>query len=102
MTGKNGAHFHRIEWEGLQDTWGAEDLAASPMLPPGSERVELRRDDQYRIEAKILGTWDESSGDPLPDLGETGLSYNTVKKYLKRLETQVNRRVPSADEVGGA
>ncbi len=72
MTSGSGAHFHMIEWEGLQGTWGVEDLAESPMLPPGSERVELRRDEQYRIGAKILGTWQGSSGDLLPDLGETG------------------------------
>ncbi|CAA9463564.1 MAG: hypothetical protein AVDCRST_MAG02-2800 [uncultured Rubrobacteraceae bacterium] len=35
-----------------------EDLAESPVLPSGSEGVELRRDTQHRIEAKILGTWE--------------------------------------------
>ena len=33
---------------------------------------------------------------------ETGLSYNTVKKYLERLETPVMTTLPAADETGGA
>lgn len=70
--GKDGAYLGRIEWEGLQDPWNVEDLAESPMLPPGSERIELRRDEQYRIDAKILGHLDGASDDLLPDLGETG------------------------------
>lgn len=73
MTGKSGAYLCRIEWEGLQDPWEVEDLADSPVLPAGSERVELRRDEQYRIEAKILGTWEGGSASLLPDLGETGM-----------------------------
>lgn len=73
MTGKSGAYLRRIEWEGLQDPWEAEDLASSPVLPAGSERVKLRRDEQYRIEAKILGTWEGGSANLLPDLGETGM-----------------------------
>lgn len=72
MTDKNGAYLSRVEWEALQNPWKVDDLTESPMLPPGSERVELRRDEQYRIEAKIFGTGDVSSNDPLPDLGETG------------------------------
>lgn len=72
MTGERNAHHHRIEWEGLQNPWMVEDLAESPMLPRGSERVDLRREEQYRIEAKIFGTLDESSANLLPDLGETG------------------------------
>lgn len=69
---ERNAHFHRIEWEDLQNPWEVEDLAESPMLPRGSERIELRRDEQYRIEAKILGTTDGSSANLLPELGETG------------------------------
>ena len=72
MTDRKNAHFHRVEWEGLQSPWELEDLAGSPVLPAGSERVELRRDEQYRIDAKILGTRDFSSANLLPDLGEMG------------------------------
>ena len=32
---------------------------------------------------------------------ETGLSYNTVVKYLERLETPVVATSPAADEAGG-
>ncbi len=33
---------------------------------------------------------------------ETGLSYNTVKKYFRRLEVPADDRVPAAREAGGA
>lgn len=72
MTGNRKAHLPRVEWEGLQTPWEVEDLAESAILPPGSERVELRRDEQYRIEAKIFGTLDGSSADLLPDSGNPG------------------------------
>lgn len=72
VTGRSSAHFHKIEWEGLQGTWVVEDLVPSPVLPPGSERIELWRDGQYRIDAKVLGTFKVSSGDPFPDQGNPG------------------------------
>lgn len=65
-------YLPRIEWEGLQAPWVVEDLSGSAVLPPGAERVELRRDEQYRIEAKIVGTRDGFAGDLLPDQGEPG------------------------------
>lgn len=73
VTGENSAYLRGIEWEGLQEPSEVEDLAESPVLPSGSERVELRRDTQHRIEAKILGTWEGGPANMLPDLEETGL-----------------------------
>lgn len=66
------AHLPRIEWEGLRIPWEVEDLAESPILPPGSESVKLWRDEQYRIGAKIVGTPDGSFADLLPNVGEVG------------------------------
>ncbi len=56
----------------MRTPWEVEDLAESPILPTGSERVELWRDEQYRIAAKIVGTPDVFSAELLPDLGEVG------------------------------
>lgn len=66
------AHLPRIEWEGLRLPWEVEDLAESPILPPGSEKIRLWRDEQYRIAAKIVGTPAGSPSDLLPDHGEVG------------------------------
>ena len=50
-----------------------EGLIESPILPPGSEKIELRRDEQYGIEAKIFGTLDNFTVELLPESGEPGV-----------------------------
>jgi len=72
MTDIRNAHLPKIEWEGLQTPWEVEDLEDSPVLPPGAERVELRRDERYGIQAKIVGTPEGSSLDLSAEAGEPG------------------------------
>lgn len=70
---KGGAHQPGTDWEGLRASWTVEDLTDSPILPPGSEKIELWRDEQYGIEAKILGTLYDPTAELLPESGELGV-----------------------------
>jgi len=94
MTEMSNEYLPRIEWEGLQNPWEVQVLNESPVLPSGSERVELRRDEQYRVEAKIFCTPDFSRpelhrdfgqpGDIIPDYRIEGSSHHAG--YLYELE----------------
>lgn len=70
--GEKRLYLPRIEWEGLQNRWHVEDLEDSPALPHGSESVELWRDAQYKIKARVTGTPTGPSSHLLPDYGEPG------------------------------
>lgn len=105
MTGNGNAHLPGTEWEGLRTPWTVKNLAESPILPPGTNRVELRRDERYGIEAKIVGTPEGLSADLLSDLGEPGVlvpghrieGTSHFGSYLYRLE----RCVVSSVSVSG-
>ncbi len=73
MTRKGGPYLPGTEWESLRNPWAVDNLVESPILPPGSERVELQRDGQYGIEAKIVGTLEDFTADLLPGTGEPGV-----------------------------
>jgi hypothetical protein len=66
------ANLPRIEWEGLANKWEVSELADSPVLPPGSQKIEIWRDEQYKIGAKIVGTPAGSPSDLLLDQGQPG------------------------------
>ena len=70
---KGGAHLPGTDWEGLRTRWNIENLSESPILPPGSEKIELRRDEQYGIEAKVSGTLNDFTAELLPESGEPGV-----------------------------
>lgn len=55
--GKDKAsYFSRIEWEEFQRSWNIERLTKPDALPPGAEKAEVWRDDNYNIRARITGT----------------------------------------------
>lgn len=101
-----GAYLQRVEWEGSDLPWEIEDLAESPILPPGSERIRLRRDEQYRLSAKIFGTTPRSAEELLPEIGETGIIIPNYKiegsshheQYQYELDHCVVNRVSSKGE----
>lgn len=66
------AHLPRITWEGMRDRWQVEELGESPVLPPGSQNIEVWRNEHYKIEARITGTLTGLSRDLLPEQGEPG------------------------------
>ncbi|NMF65902.1 hypothetical protein DP113_17605 [Brasilonema octagenarum UFV-E1] len=45
----------KLEWEGLQEKYEVKVLNSLDLLPPGAERIEIYRDDSYRINAKLTG-----------------------------------------------
>ena len=70
--GGNGPYLSRIEWEGLQGKWEIEDLKESPILPSGSRKIEVWRDEQYKIKAKVTGTPTDALGGMFPEYAEPG------------------------------
>jgi hypothetical protein len=45
----------KLEWEGLQKKHEIKVKAVSELLPPGTEKVEIYRDDAYKINARLYG-----------------------------------------------
>jgi hypothetical protein len=48
--------LERIEWEVLKDKIIIQNLTSLGELPKGSQRIEVWRDEQYKIRAKVYGT----------------------------------------------
>ncbi len=78
MESNKTPYLPRISWEGLQGKWEIDHLRESTNLPPGSEKIEVWRDDQYKIKAKITGTSNEPK-DLLPGSGEVGIITSTFE-----------------------
>lgn len=48
--------LERIEWEVLRDKIIIQNLTNLGGLPKGSQRIEVWRDESYKIKAKVYGT----------------------------------------------
>lgn len=57
ILGRKGI-FEKIEWEVLKDKIVIEKLTSLGRLPKGSQRIEVWRDESYKIRAKVYGTLD--------------------------------------------
>jgi hypothetical protein len=71
-SGGKGPHLSRVEWEALQDKWEIENLKESPALPQGAEKIDLWRNGQYQIEARVTGMLTGRMDDMLPEYGKPG------------------------------
>ena len=60
-----------IEWEHLYGGWKIEKLKWSESLPQGAEKVEVWRDEDYELKAKVVGTIEGTRIDIHPK-GEAG------------------------------
>jgi hypothetical protein len=45
-----------LEWEDFVDSWKIDSLESSEFLPPGAERIEVWREENYDLKAKIVGS----------------------------------------------
>ena len=55
-----------IEWENFGHRWKIESLEPSESLPQGAEKVEVWRNENYKLEATISGTIEGSHIDLHP------------------------------------
>lgn len=83
--------LERIEWEVLRDKIIIQNLTSLGRLPKGSQRIEVWRDELYKIKAKVYGTVgydDEHSefekgvpGTKVPTFSVEGTDVTGLKKY---------------------
>jgi len=77
--GEDGPHLSRIEWEGLQGKWEIEERKESSILPSASQKIEVWRDEQYKLKAKVTGTPTDALGGMFPDYLEPGTLVPSVE-----------------------
>ncbi len=61
------SYLPTVEWEGLQRGYEIPRVYASPALPKGTRRIDLWRDEAYKIRGKVIGVGfdalDDDSGE---------------------------------------
>ncbi len=79
-----------IEWQDFQRPWKIDTLAEPESLPPGAEAVEVWREEDYKVKAKITGTIADStdrlhpetrSGTSLPQFVLRGSGAHGILDY---------------------
>lgn len=88
--------YKHLEWEGLQAPWTIDQIGDADGIPIGSERITLWRDDHYRVEGELIGTYGDPSeldlhvqpgtlAQPLmiEGMGKAGHHYIMRKGYLR-------------------
>lgn len=83
--------LEHIEWEGLQKPWEIDQIDLSKNLFQGSKKIEIWRDESYKIKAKIMGNpkdddkekidGDRKPGKMIPTFNIKGTLYNGFIKY---------------------
>ena len=91
--GEHGPYLSRIEWEGLQGKWEIEKLKESPILPSASQNIEVWRDEQYKIKAKVTGTPTDVLGGMFPDHIEPGSIVPSVELNGSDLDGRINYKL---------
>jgi len=83
-------YLSRIEWEGLQDKIGISQINESNILNDTAQKIELYRDEHYKIKSKVFGVFKSKSkelvqdgiaGDVIKSTEIKGTNYHGLEKF---------------------
>jgi len=102
------AALSRVEWEGFTSKIKIKKIIESESIPIGSETIEIWRDDDYKLNGRILGEYDGNglgnmdnekgiAGTTMPSIEIEGtdhygfISYKLSHCYIGGISNQVTR-----------